>query len=152
MPKPPKKFDCPHEGCDASFKAESTLKLHIRNAHAMEDFEDFNKRVDICMKARIQESVEDMDYEEETKTEKKFEEPERFKCKECDSTFRYSFPPSICYLIAYLVPKRLSKTMWNIFIQKKKNQNLNVPNVENPSEWKPDLNYICQITSRKRKL
>ena len=93
LPKEAKRFDCPHEGCDASFRAETTLKLHYNNSHGSEDFEEFSSRINICMKARIQESIEDMEYEvDEFKSVQREEpeEPERFTCDECNSTFRCS--------------------------------------------------------------
>ena len=35
-------WKCPE--CDASFISENTLKLHMRNGHALEDIETFNNR------------------------------------------------------------------------------------------------------------
>ena len=84
----PKCFECPHEGCDAKFKSENTLKLHLSTGHRMEDCEEFTQRVNMVMKARIQESIEDMDF---IPTSRSFEpeEPEMFSCKECNAQFRY---------------------------------------------------------------
>ena len=38
-----KRHQCPE--CDASFMSENTLRLHMQNAHVLEDIETFNNRL-----------------------------------------------------------------------------------------------------------
>ena len=35
------RFKCPYEDCDATFRSENTLNLHVNNAHGFEDMEEF---------------------------------------------------------------------------------------------------------------
>ncbi len=39
------RFKCPYEDCDATFRSENTLNLHVNNAHGFEDMEEFRSEI-----------------------------------------------------------------------------------------------------------
>jgi uncharacterized C2H2 Zn-finger protein len=103
------RFKCPYEDCDATFRSENTLNLHVNNAHGFEDMEEFRSdiiraiffiiiffsaRMNAMTQNRIQETLEDLDIDMPKQRESRREpepepelDPQRYKCEECGSNF-----------------------------------------------------------------
>ncbi|CBY22451.1 unnamed protein product [Oikopleura dioica] len=113
------RFKCPYEDCDATFRSENTLNLHVNNAHGFEDMEEFSVRMNAMTQNRIQETLDDLDIDMPKTHASRREpdpepepEPRRFKCEECGSI--YSSERTYEQHMEYIHPKdeKIPEPQW----------------------------------------